>query len=144
MDVGLPEIIMLVVLGVVMFGPEKIPPMARKAAKVIHFLRGIANDAQTQLRNELGPEYADLDIRDLNPKTFISKHLLGDMQEDLDDIKQDLTSIRDDLAAEGKSVAEVEAALRSTDEAMATASSATDTSGIGNYWTAAPFDPEAT
>ena len=54
------------------------------------------------------------------------------------------TSIRDDLAAEGKSVAEVEAALRSTDEAIATASSATDTSSIGNYWTAAPFDTEAT
>ena len=48
---------MLLILGVVMFGPERIPPMARKAAKIIHFLRNIANDATSQLRNELGPEY---------------------------------------------------------------------------------------
>ena len=133
---------MLLVLGVVMFGPEKIPPMARKLAKIIHFLRGIANDAQTQLRNELGPEYADLDIRDLNPKTFIAKHLLGDLQEDLEGIKGDLEGIRDDLAAEGRELDEITQAISKTDEALNSTEQVH--SDIGNYWEAAPFDPEAT
>lgn len=132
---------MLLILGVVMFGPERIPPLARKAAKIIHFLRGIANDAQTQLRRELGPEYADLDIRDLNPKTFIAKHLLGDLQEDLNEIKSDLGSLKQDFEAEGKELTEIENALRKTDDALATATTA---SSVGNYWTAAPFDLEAT
>ncbi|MGA4508213.1 sec-independent translocase [Propionibacteriaceae bacterium G1746] len=142
MDIGLPEILMLVVLGVVMFGPEKIPPLARKAAKVIHFLRGIANDAQSQLRSELGPEYANFDIRDLNPRTFVAKHLLGDLQEDLNDIKNDLTGIKSDLQAEGKDLTEIESAIKKTDEALATTSSAGST--VGNYWNAAPYDLEAT
>ena len=133
---------MLLILGVVMFGPERIPPMARKAAKIIHFLRNIANDATSQLRNELGPEYKDLSIADLNPKTFIAKHLLGDLQEDLNEIKEDLGSIRNDFKAEGKDLTELESALRSTDDALATASSGA--SSVGNYWTAAPFDLEAT
>lgn len=136
------EIAMLLILGVVMFGPEKIPPMARKAAKIVHFLRGIANDAQTQLRNELGPEYSDLELRDLNPKVFLQKHLLGELQEDLEDIKEDLEGIRDDLAAEGKELAEIESAIRSTDTAIETAQTAEDASAY--YWTNAPFDVEAT
>ncbi|MGA4670461.1 sec-independent translocase [Propionibacteriaceae bacterium Y1923] len=142
MDLGVGEIGMLLILAVLMFGPEKIPPLARKAAKVIHFLRGIANDATSQLRSELGPEYANLSITDLNPKTFIAKHLLGDLQEDLNEIKEDLGSIKKDFEAEGKDLTEIEKAIKNTDDAMATASRAAATAG--NYWTAAPFDAEAT
>ena len=69
------ELILLLVLGVVMFGPEKLPAFARKAARVFVALRGIANNAQTQLRQELGPEYSDLKIEDLNPKRFVAKHM---------------------------------------------------------------------
>lgn len=133
---------MLLILGVVMFGPERIPPLARKAAKVIHFLRNIANDATSQLRNELGPEYKDLSIADLNPKTFIAKHLLGDLQDDLNEIKEDLGSIKKDFEAEGKDLTDIEKAIKNTDDAMATAGSAAST--VGNYWSAAPYDLEAT
>lgn len=143
------EIAMLLILGVVMFGPEKIPPLARKAARVVHFLRNIANDAQSQLRNELGPEYADLQLTDLHPKNFIRKHLLDDIQEDLDDIKQDMIGIRDDLKAEGRDLKEIERAIQNTDEvsdrvAEAADEVATVDAGVGNYWTSAPFDVEAT
>lgn len=143
MDLGFGEIAMLLVLGVVMFGPEKIPPLARKAARVVHFLRGIANDAQNQLRSELGPEYADLELRDLNPKVFVKKHLLGTLQEDLDDIKTDLEGIKDDLAAEGRDLKEIENAIRNTEGAIERTEDAIDET-VGNYWTTAPFDVEAT
>ena len=133
---------MLLVLGVVMFGPERIPPMARKAAKIVHFLRGIANDAQDQLRSELGPEYADLELTDLHPKNFVKKHLLTDLQEDLEDIKEDLGTIKKDLEAEGKDLSKVEAALRSTDEALDATESAMDDDDMTSSH--APFDIEAT
>lgn len=88
---------MLAVLATIMFGPEKIPELSRKAARIVYFLRNVANSAQNQLREELGPEYADLDIRDLHPKTFIQKHILDDIQTDLDGIKSDLSDVRSDL-----------------------------------------------
>ena len=83
------EIILLIVIATIMFGPEKIPEFSRKAARVFVYVRDIANNAQTQLRNELGPEYADLDIRDLNPKAFVAKHMQEEIQL-IDEAKKDL------------------------------------------------------
>ncbi|GAA1394581.1 sec-independent translocase [Luteococcus peritonei] len=99
---GITEMITLAVLAVILFGPEKIPEFSRKAARVVWFLRNVANNAQTQLRNELGPEYADLDIRDLTPKNLIQKHLLDEIQSDIDEIKADLSEVRSDLDSDLK------------------------------------------
>lgn len=103
---------MLVVLATIMFGPEKIPEFSRKAARVVFFLRNIANDAQTQLRNELGPEYADLDIRDLNPKTFVQKHILSAVQDDLDEIKADLADVKGELDSSAHDLKQLENDVR--------------------------------
>jgi sec-independent protein translocase protein TatB len=46
-------------------------------------LRQMANGVRDDLRAELGPEIADLDIRDLHPKTFVRKALLDDDEESL-------------------------------------------------------------
>lgn len=88
---------MLVLLATVMFGPEKIPEFSRKAARVVFFLRGVANNAQQQLRDELGPEYADLELKDLHPKALVQKHVLDAIQGDLDDIRADLDDVKADV-----------------------------------------------
>ena len=90
------EIVALVVLAVIIFGPEKLPGLARKTARVVNYLRDIANDARGQLREQLGPEFDDLDLSDLNPKTLINKHVLNPVQAELapelGPIKQTLNS----------------------------------------------------
>lgn len=102
-------------IAIVMFGPERIPDMARKGARVIHFLRNIANQATSQLKEELGPEYAHLTAADLNPKTFIQKHLLDDLQDDIKEIQQDLAEIKGDLETES---AELKTFQKDVDDAM--------------------------
>jgi sec-independent protein translocase protein TatB len=42
----------------------------------------MANGVRDDIRTELGPEVADLDLASLNPRTFVAKHLLGDDDED--------------------------------------------------------------
>ena len=74
-DINGPEILVLLVLAVIIFGPEKLPDLARKAARVLNYLRGIANDAQGRLREELGPEFADLNLANLNPKALAASVL---------------------------------------------------------------------
>ncbi|TRY18783.1 Sec-independent protein translocase subunit TatB [Tessaracoccus rhinocerotis] len=87
------ELVLLIALAVILFGPEKLPQFAKKAARVVVYLRGIANNAQTQLRSELGPEYADLEIKDLNPKAFVAKHMSAEIQA-IEEARADLANAK--------------------------------------------------
>lgn len=100
------EFIVLIVLAIIMFGPEKIPQMSRKAARIVVYLRDVANNAQTQLRDELGPEYANLNLTDLNPKTFVKKHLSNEIAA--------IEETKAELLAAGKQVKEASTDLKSS------------------------------
>ncbi len=80
--VGLPELMVIAIVAVVVFGPERLPEFARQAGKFVRQMRNLAQTAQSQLREELGPEYADLQLRDLDPRQAIRKHILEAMEED--------------------------------------------------------------
>jgi sec-independent protein translocase protein TatB len=90
-DIGTPELLVLIVIAVILFGPERLPELARRAARTIRYMRRMAANAQQQLRDELGPDFSDLDVRDLNPKTFVQKHLLDDVEPIVADVKNDLS-----------------------------------------------------
>ncbi|MBV9593879.1 MAG: twin-arginine translocase subunit TatB [Actinobacteria bacterium] len=77
-NIGPLELLVLAVVGLIVLGPDKLPNLARDAARMIKTLRELANGARSQLRDELGPEFADVDLRSLNPRTAISRALLGD------------------------------------------------------------------
>lgn len=79
--VGVPEIAVLLVVAVIVFGPDRLPDMARQAARMLHTLRGFARNAQNELRDELGPEYADLQLRDLDPRVAVRKQIMEAMAE---------------------------------------------------------------
>ncbi|MET8385597.1 sec-independent translocase [Streptosporangium canum] len=79
---GWPEIVALVVIALLVFGPEKLPQAAAQAGKTLRNLRNMANNAKTDLQAGLGPEFADFDPADLNPKNFVRKHLTGELEDD--------------------------------------------------------------
>lgn len=79
--IGLPELMVIGMVAVLVFGPEKLPDMARQAGKFVRQMRQFANAARDELRNELGPEYADLELRDLDPRVIARKHLAEAMAE---------------------------------------------------------------
>jgi sec-independent protein translocase protein TatB len=83
--VGLTEMAVLAFVAVVVFGPDKIPDLARQAGAIIKRFRDIANSARDDLRSELGPEYADLELRDLDPRTIVRKHVMEAMEEEATD-----------------------------------------------------------
>lgn len=82
--VGLTEMAVIAVVAVLVFGPDKLPDLARQAGRIVKQLRTMANSARDDLRSELGPEYADLELRDLDPRTLVRKHILEAMDEDDD------------------------------------------------------------
>lgn len=110
----LTDIVLIIVVAVVLFGPERIPQFSRKAARLVVALRDIANNAQTQLREELGPEYADLQINDLNPKNLVRKHLSSEIAA-LEEARSELTGAVNQAKDSTK---EVESAVKSAKTAV--------------------------
>lgn len=82
-NIGPMELLVLAIVGLVVLGPEKLPGLARDAARMIRTLRDLATGARQQLRDELGPEFADIDLRNLNPRTAVARAVFGDDVPDL-------------------------------------------------------------
>ncbi len=81
-QVGWGEIVVLLLVGLFVFGPERLPKVAKDAGRMLRELRRMANAAREDIRGELGPEFADLDVRSLNPRAFVQKHLFDEDDED--------------------------------------------------------------
>ncbi len=145
-DVGAPELLVLIVIAVILFGPEKLPEFARKAARVVRYLRNMAGNAQQQLSKELGPGFEDVDVRDLNPKTFIQKHLLDDVEPVIADVKKEITAAK---TLGGDAADDVTAAVNGATASGNGSTSGTTISTNGasktpRPRTLTPYDPDAT
>ncbi len=81
-DLSPAKLLVLAVIALVIFGPHELPQLASRAGKALRDLRKIAEGAKNDLREGLGPEFADFDIEDLNPKRFVQKHLFDDLNGD--------------------------------------------------------------
>lgn len=81
-SVGWGEIALLALLALFVFGPERLPGLAKDAAKALKTVRQTAQGARNQLKSELGPEFGDIDLDSLNPRTFVRKHLFEDLDDD--------------------------------------------------------------
>jgi len=81
-DLSIPKLLILAVIALVIFGPNELPKIAAQAGKALRDLRRIAEGAKNDLRDGLGPEFADFEIEDLNPKRFVQKHLFDDVNGD--------------------------------------------------------------
>ncbi|MEU6427516.1 sec-independent translocase [Microbispora sp. NPDC046973] len=79
---GWGEALALVVIALLVFGPEKLPQAASQAGRTLRQLRQMANNAKADLQANMGPEFANFDPADLNPKNFVRKHLLDDLEND--------------------------------------------------------------
>ncbi|MFD5522370.1 sec-independent translocase [Streptomyces sp. NPDC127066] len=77
-DVGPLELVTLIVLAVLVFGPDKLPKMIQDVTRTIRKIRDFSESAKADIRDELGPDFKDFEFEDLNPKTFIRKQLDND------------------------------------------------------------------
>jgi sec-independent protein translocase protein TatB len=118
-DIGPLELVTIVVLAVLVFGPDKLPKVIQDVTRTIRKLREFSESAKDDIRTELGPEFKDFEFEDLNPKTFVRKHL------DLDGDELGLKEIRNGFDLR-KEMAEV------TDAVNGRGSSAPPSSGTAD------------
>lgn len=85
-SVGWGEILVLVVAGLFILGPERLPEAAAWLGKTIRQVKDYASGAREQLRGELGPEFDELrkpldelrGLRNFNPRTAVRRSLFDD------------------------------------------------------------------
>ncbi|EFV12789.1 Sec-independent protein translocase protein TatB [Segniliparus rugosus] len=83
-SIGWGEIFILLIAGLVILGPERLPGAISWVTKSLRQVRSFAQDASGQLREQLGPELSELQepiqqlskLRGTSPTALISKHLL--------------------------------------------------------------------
>ncbi|MCW2815108.1 MAG: sec-independent translocation protein [Nocardioides sp.] len=80
-DIGFMELVVIALVAVLVFGPDKLPELAKQAGQMIRKARDFANSARDDLREELGPEFADLELRDLDPRAIVRKHIVEAMED---------------------------------------------------------------
>ena len=83
LDVGLGEMLGLIVVALLVIGPDKLPRYAADAARFLRQIRRVINNAREEVSREIGPELQDLSLAELNPRSLLRKHVLDPDDEDL-------------------------------------------------------------
>jgi sec-independent protein translocase protein TatB len=80
--IGLPELVVIMVVAVIVFGPDRLPDFARQAGRMVRQIKAFADNARDDIRAELGPEFADFELTDLDPRNAVRKYVSDVWDED--------------------------------------------------------------
>jgi sec-independent protein translocase protein TatB len=83
-NIGWGELIIIAVVALFIFGPERLPHVAKDAADGLKKARRALTGVREQVNESLGDDFAhlrDIDIRQYHPKTFIRNQLFADDDE---------------------------------------------------------------
>jgi sec-independent protein translocase protein TatB len=137
------ELILLALIAVFVLGPDKLPEYAAKLARAIRKMRVLAEGAKDQLKDQLGPEYEDIDWRQYDPRQYDPRRIVREaLLEPLDDavapLRGELDSVREAARSNGNGAA----AADGTSSFGRTAAAAVAASSMGAA-AAAPQVPRA-
>lgn len=96
--IGMGEFLGLVVLGLFLVGPDKLPTAARDFARIVHKIRNFTTYASQELRENLGPGFENINVTDLNPKNLAKKVLDNAIQDTapvVNEVKRQTRDIKD-------------------------------------------------
>ncbi|HEU5129823.1 MAG TPA: twin-arginine translocase TatA/TatE family subunit [Glycomyces sp.] len=74
------EFLVIILIAVFLWGPDKLPEALRNLRRFIAKARQMASNAASDLSREIG---TDIKPEDLNPKTFVRKHILSEEDQEM-------------------------------------------------------------
>jgi len=121
-NIPLDKILIIGIIAVLLLGPQRLPMYAQKLAEFVKAVRRFADTAKERMRDEMGPEFDDIEWQKLDPRQYDPRRI-----------------IRDALLDSGSSAAAVQTAQVTASKVRATAPVVPLAAGEP-----APFDAEAT
>ena len=70
------EFILLIVLAVVILGPERLPEYAARLGRFVRQAKAMAESAKGQLREQMGPEFDDINWRQYDPRQYDPRRIV--------------------------------------------------------------------
>lgn len=110
--IGFTELLIILVIALVVVGPERLPGLARQAGMFVREIRKMYDQVREQARAELGDDFDEFErnlheLRALDPRQQIrdfSRSVINDLSTDAPEIKQVLDQPKLNLDQLGRSV----------------------------------------
>ena len=128
-NVGLGEIVAIVLVTLLLFGPERLPEMARQAGRFLGRLRLTTQDALDQLKDET--DLKDLNLPDLR---------IGSLRSQARDYVRELMDVEGQMAELEREREQLKAALEAEQNGDGPTGAGNGTTDLAPP----PVDPEAT
>jgi sec-independent protein translocase protein TatB len=69
-------------------GPERMPEYSAKLARLVKQARGLAETAKVQLREQMGPEFDDVDWKQYDPRQYDPRRIVREALMDEETVVQ--------------------------------------------------------
>jgi sec-independent protein translocase protein TatB len=70
------EFLILLVVAVLVIGPDRMPEYAAKLARLVKQVRTLAETARVQLREQMGPDFDDVDWKQYEPRQYDPRRIV--------------------------------------------------------------------
>jgi sec-independent protein translocase protein TatB len=80
------KILLIAIIAAFLLGPTRLPQAAEKLARLVRTLKALAGDAQARIRDEVGPEFDDVDWKKLDPRQFDPRRIVTEALRDPDPV----------------------------------------------------------
>lgn len=78
MNIQLDKILIIGVIAVLLLGPQRLPAYAQKLADFVKAVRRFADSAKDRMREEMGPDFDDVDWQKLDPRQYDPRRIIRD------------------------------------------------------------------
>ncbi|HLS16093.1 MAG TPA: hypothetical protein VK095_16405 [Beutenbergiaceae bacterium] len=76
MGINSEQLLILIVIAVIVIGPERLPKYAEQLARLVKQLKKMATGATEKVKEELGEEAEDLDLSQLDPRKYDPRRIV--------------------------------------------------------------------
>ncbi|HIY65102.1 MAG TPA: hypothetical protein H9830_02355 [Candidatus Agrococcus pullicola] len=78
LGLSLDKLLPIALLAVIVLGPSKLPYYAEKLRDGIRAVRGYADSAKQRMRDEIGPEFDEIDWQKMDPRKYDPRRIVRD------------------------------------------------------------------
>ena len=129
-DIGFSELVLVLIVGLVVLGPQRLPIAIRTVMGWVRTIRGLAANVQNELAQELKlqelkesiKKAEELNLSSLSPELSKTveelKQSADKMQQDLNTVKGEITKLTDEQVAEIQAKIETESQHKEAEQAV--------------------------